>query len=105
MKILIIANADSPQKEVGTISQVLQEYDYEVVNPTVIEVWEEVRMDLAGENDWYKRLIRLSMNCDGAVCLADWGNRKFEKTSVLMLNSLPWIGIQKLEGWVEYEKN
>ena len=109
-KIFIIA-APGREKEAAACEQILREYDYDVVNPRIVEPWEAYKARLGLFDDdygWLKRDIRKLLDCDG-YCLLEEGNPgsdewEYETNILEVAQVLPmFIGQveRDIEDWID----
>lgn len=109
-RIFIIA-APGRDNEAAEAEQILREYDYDVVNPRIIEEYEKNKVKLGLLDDdfgWLKRDIRKLLDCDGYCLLSDpevgteeWD---FEDAVLSVAENLPWMMEQThriVDSWIE----
>jgi len=105
-KLFIITSRNRNITDVGAVEQKLLEYDFEVVNPRVIEEYEarKVALGLLDENDgWMKRDIQKLLHCDGAVVFETFTSSDYEYSLYQIAQEFPWIGsnnIKYLDEWI-----
>ncbi len=106
-KRIFIITARGRANKAAEVEQILREYDYDVVNPTVIEEYEKekVRLGLFDENfGWLKRDIRKMLDCDGVCAFDDFVDNDYENGLVTLAMSLPMFshkGVAYLREWIE----
>ncbi len=96
MKIFIIA-APGRENEAAEAEQILREYDYDVVNPRIVEEYEKEKARLGLFNDnfgWLRRDIKKLVDCD-AYCLlsvpAVKEAREYEEVLWTVAERLDWM--------------
>ncbi len=117
MRIFIISDP-AEIAAAAAVEQVLREYDYDVINPRVIQEYEKNRVELGMFDDdhgWLKRDIGLMMRADGVVTVAGMKLAFGARGDLMLVGSnshrtalekvaalLPWIEpIRTLDEWIE----
>lgn len=107
---LFILTDPSKTTEAFSAAQVLQEYDYDVINPRIIADYERNRYELGMYDDdhgWLKRDIGLMMRAD-AIAIPDElftssSMTNHERTLYEVAKRLPWIDeITSVNSWIDY---
>lgn len=87
-RIFIIA-APGRDNEAAEAEQILREYDYDVVNPRIVEEYEKEKVRLGLFNDnfgWLRRDIKKLVDCDAYCLLSVSGDpKKIEYEEVLWM--------------------
>lgn len=105
MKVFILADhhGEANSKILET-SQILQEYDYDVIDPTFVEHWERYRILYLDEMGRVKRDFALLSNCEGVCYREDIPETEHTKTMLKIAEAIPWIGkqnIKTLDEWIK----
>ena len=101
-RIFIIA-APGRENEAAEAEQILREYDYDVVNPRIVEEYEKEKVRLGLFNDdfgWLRRDIKKLADCDAYCLLSVSGDpEKIEYEEVLWMvaKCLDWMMSQTPE--------
>ena len=95
-RIFIIA-APGRDNEAAEAEQILREYDYDVVNPRIVEEYEKEKVRLGLFNDnfcWLRRDIKKLVDCDAYCLLSVSGDPKkieYEEVLWMVAKCLDWM--------------
>ena len=108
MKLFILAGLEHTNLA-EKVSQILQEYDYEVINPRIIQDYERHRVELGMFDDnhgWIKRDITLMLRADGVAIPDEINNgidlTRYEANLLTLTLRFPWImKIATVSQWIK----